>query len=149
MATKNRPDKNEFNKRLLNIQSWIIDNLPTTIIIQQILMKEWAKSERHAYILVEKARKEWLKYEYTNMEEKRQLAVQTLKRRMYGMSNEYKNTPQGLNTMLKYEKEINRLEGLDSAIKIELSGRGGSPLEHEVKHIIQFEDYAADSTEIQ
>ena len=109
---KERPDKQEYEKRMMCIQGWIIEGVPSAMIIQQVVMKSWVKSERHAYIYLEKARKRWIQFEDDSREDKRKLKVQELKKRINGMNNEYKGTPAGMRAILAYEKEIIRLEGL-------------------------------------
>ena len=107
-----RPDKAEFERRMLAIQGWMVEGVPSALIVQQILAKEWAKSERHAFILVQKGRARWVKYEDDNLDEKRKMKVQELKNRIRGLNNIFKGTPQGLRTILMYEKEIIKLEGI-------------------------------------
>jgi len=109
---RDRPDKQEYEKRMMCIQGWIIEGVPSAMIIQQVVLKSWVKSERHAYIYLEKARKRWIQFEDGSREDKRKLKVQELKKRINGMNNEYKGTPAGMRAILAYEKEIIRLEGL-------------------------------------
>lgn len=109
---KNRPSKAEFAKRLLTIQGWMIDGNPSSLIVQQVLLKEWVKSERHAYILLEKARKEWIKYEDDNLDEKRKLKIQEFKNRIRGIRAAGQGSIQSERLILLYEKEIIKLEGI-------------------------------------
>lgn len=107
-----KTDKIEYGKRVLTVQSWIIDNVPSALIIQQILHKEWCKSDRQAYRILQAARLQWVKYEDDDIVQKIKLQIQNLKNRIRGMNNEYKGTPIGMNAILAYEKEIAKLEGM-------------------------------------
>ncbi len=109
---KARPDKVEFEKRLITIQGWMIESIPSAMIVQQILLKDWAKSERHAFILLQKARERWIKFEDDNILEKRKMRVQELRGMIRAMKQEYKVTPMGIRTILSIQKEISKLEGV-------------------------------------
>lgn len=128
---KNRPDKVEFEKRLMAIQSWMIEGAPSTLIVQNIMLKEWAKSERHAFILLQKGRERWIKFEDASREDKRKMRIQELKNQIRGMNNIYKGTPAGMRAILMIQKEISKLEGLTGPIKIEHTGHNGEPIKYE------------------
>lgn len=109
---KNRPDKIEYEKRLMAIQGWMIDGNPSAIIIQQIVLKGWVKSDRNAYMYYKAALNRWIKYENENRDHVRKMRVQELKNQIRGMSNQYRGTPIGMRAILQITKEINKLEGL-------------------------------------
>lgn len=107
-----KTDKIEYEKRITAVQAWIIDAVPPSVIAQQIKMKGWSQSDRHAYRIIKAARLRWIAFEEDSRDEKRKLKVQQLQNRIRGMSIEFKNTPKGMNTILAYEREISKLEGL-------------------------------------
>ena len=107
-----KTDKIEYEKRVAAVQGWIIDGVNPSIIAQQIKLKGWSQSDRHAYRIIKAARLKWIEFEDESREEKRKLKIQQLQNRIRGMSHEFKNTPRGLYTILAYEKEISKLEGL-------------------------------------
>jgi hypothetical protein len=112
VKTKNRPDKVEYEKRMFAIQAWMIDGVPSSLIVKQIQDKGWSKSDRHSEILVQKARARWIKFEDENILDKRKMKVQRLMNMIRGMSSSDKTSPTGIRAILQVEKEINKLEGL-------------------------------------
>lgn len=109
---KNRPDKVEYEKRLMSIQGWMIDGNPSAMIIQNIMLKGWVKSERNAYMYYKAALERWIKYENDTREDKRKMRVQELKNQIRGMSHQYRGTPAGMRAVAKLYGIINKLEGL-------------------------------------
>lgn len=109
--TNNRPDKLEFERRLTTILSWVYDGAPSTLIIQNIEKKEWAKGERNAYKLLKKAKEQMVRYDDDTLEQKRRQKVQELKMRIRTLKPEFAGTPAGLRVILQYEKLISDIEG--------------------------------------
>ncbi len=109
---RQRATKLEMNKRLLSIQGWIIEGVPSTIIVQQILHKEWCTSDRHAERLLAEAREQWIKYENTNLSELRKLKVQQLQNMKRSLKPEFAGTPAGIRALLAIDKEIIKIQGL-------------------------------------
>ena len=107
-----KQDKTEVQKRLFTIQDWIMEGMSSSAIIQQILAMQWAVSDRHAYRLLKHGRDQWRHFEEQDRDEKRKIKVQELKKRIRDMDSGYIGTPAGMLTILAYEKEIIKLEGL-------------------------------------
>lgn len=118
----------EIEKRLLTIQGWIIDGVPANLIVQQILLKDWCKSDRHAERMVAAARKKWIAYESEDVLERRKLKVQQLQHLKRSLQERYKGTPDGIRAIVAVEREIIKLDGLAAPVKIEVSGNNGQPI---------------------
>src|SRR6187402_1941309 len=88
------------------------DGISSAAIIQQIMAKEWAKSERYAYVLLQQAREQWMRFEESSRDDKRRMKVQELKKHLRDMDDAHRGSPAGMRTILAYEKEIIKLEGL-------------------------------------
>lgn len=127
---KIRASRTEFKQRIFIIQGWIIDNTPSALMVQQILLKQWCTTERHAERMIAAARREWVKHETTNIDEKRKLMILSLKQRQRSMKEEYKGTPAGIRALAYLDKMIIELEGL-KVIKVEHSGLNGEPIKHD------------------
>jgi hypothetical protein len=110
--TNPRPDKIEFEKRLTTILGWVYDGAPSALIVGNIEQKGWAKSERHAYMLLKKAKERMVKYDDDTQEQKRRQRVQELKMRIRTLGASYRDTPSGLRVILQYERLIAQIEGL-------------------------------------
>ncbi len=111
LRTVNRPDKIEFERRLTAILGWVYDGAPTALIIKNITDKAWAKSDRHAYELLKKAKERMVKYDDDTLEVKRKQKVQELRMRIRTLKPEFAGTPEGLRVILQYEKLIADIEG--------------------------------------
>lgn len=101
----------ETEKRIFTIQGWILDGIQNHLIIKQITT-EWGLSDRQAERLISKAFNTWNEVEGIEIEKKRRLKIAELKQKSRSLKNEYRGTPAGLSTQLKFEKEIIKLEGL-------------------------------------
>lgn len=121
----------ETEKRLLMIQSWIVEGVQSSLIIAQILQKEWCKSERHAERMLKAARERWIRHEDEDIVSKRKLKVQELKQLKRSMKEPFKGTPAGIRAIVAIEKEIIKLEGIAMPIKIETTGKDGGPIQTE------------------
>lgn len=138
-----KTDKLEYEKRLINIQGWIIDGTPSALIIQQILLKQWCKSDRHAKRMLQGARKRWIDYETEDILERRKLKVQQLQFLKRSLQSRYKGTPDGIRAIVAVEKEIIKLDGLAAPVKIEVSGNNGQPIQQNITCEVVFKDYSA------
>lgn len=106
-----RATKSETENRVFTIQGWILDGVQNHLIIKQI-MTEWDLSSRQAERLISRAFNEWNEVEGIEVEKKRRMKIAELKQKARSLKAEYKGTPSGLNAILRYEKEIMKLEGL-------------------------------------
>lgn len=107
-----KADKTEYEKRIAAVQNWIVDGESTSGIVANITGSGWCTSERHARRIIAAATKRWAANEATDMREKRKIAAERLRKIIKTMPEDVKNTPAGLKTILDYEKEINKLDGI-------------------------------------
>jgi hypothetical protein len=133
-------DKIEYEKRIRMVQEWIIEDWPEADIRSNI-MRSWKVGDRMARNYVSEARKRWASESQSEVDEKRKLRIQSLKKLKRSLKEQYKGSPAGIFAILAVDKEIIKLEGIDPAIKIEHSGKGGGPIQQETTHRVIFEDY--------
>lgn len=103
--------KIETAKRIFTIQGWILNGVPDYLILKQCVT-EWEIVERQAKNLIARAYEIWHDGVKIEIDHKRKMKVDEMKQRMRNMKDEHKNTPQGMNVLLRYDKEINKLEGI-------------------------------------
>lgn len=142
---KLRADRQQYEQRLLAIQVWIIESVPSSLIIKQVMDKGWSLSHRHAQRMLTQARERWVEYESDNVKQKRQIKVQQLKQLIRSLQEKYKGTPEGIKAVVAVEKEIIRLEGIAAPIKLEHTGNDGEPIK--VEHTSNV-DYTKLPTEV-
>lgn len=128
---KPKADAVEYERRLMSIQLWIVERHSYTIIIKQIMDKGWSKSERHAKRMIATARDRWIDQEEEDIKKKKHIKVKQLEHTIRSLKEEYKGTPEGISAIVKVEKEIIKLEGLATPIKIEHTGNDGAPIQVE------------------
>jgi hypothetical protein len=114
-------DKVEYERRIRMVQEWLIDDWPYQDIITQIKSK-WDIEIRQAKRYVAEAREQWTAHEQGQLDQKRKMKVESLKKLKRSLKEIYKGTPIGIRSILQVEKEIITLEGLRPATKIDLSG---------------------------
>lgn len=141
---KARADKQEFEKRLLAVQVWIIESVPSSLIIKQIIDKGWSMSVRHAQRMLTAARHKWVEHESDNITQKRQLKIQQLKQLIRSLQEKYKGTPEGIRAIVAVEKEIIKLEGIAAPLKMEHSGVDGQPIQVENKSNVDYSKLPTD-----
>jgi hypothetical protein len=107
-----KTDKIEYERRIFTIQGWIIESVQSSLIVQQILAKEWCTSSRQAERMLGDARKRWIEHETAGVEERRLLKIQELKHLKRSLKDPFKGTPGGIQAVLAIEKEIIKLEGI-------------------------------------
>lgn len=143
-------DKIEYSKRLLQIQSWIIEGIPAGLIVSQILSNNWsdAKKEedriRTAERMLKAARDKWMLGEEQDLNRKRKLRIARLERIGNKLEEKFKATPAGVMAQVAVEKLIVELEGSKAATKLEVTGKNGEPIKTETtitKHEVIFKDF--------
>lgn len=112
-----RSTKEETERRVFQIQGWIISGVPDYLIIknieQQFINSDGhAISRRQAKVLLQKAYAIWQESEEATIEQKRALRIAELKQDIRGMKDSYKGTPQGMSVINSIKKEISKLEAL-------------------------------------
>jgi len=117
---KIRANKKEYENRINTIQEWLLDGDTPKAIHDKIIRQKWCTSDRQIYRLVAAARNRWVADENINIAEKRKMAIERLRKIMERMPDDIKNTSGGFRTLLYYEKEINRIEGIMSDLEPEI-----------------------------
>jgi hypothetical protein len=125
---KVRTDKTEYLKRIYTIQGWIVEGIQSALIVRQILNNNWCSSQRHAERMMKAARDLWTEIPEAELEQKRKIKIAELQQYKRSLKDQYKGTPAGIRALVAIDKEIILLEGMRKAVKMELSGEGGTPL---------------------
>lgn len=120
--------KLEYEKRIRNVQEWIVEDFLTCDIISNIV-NQWGISERQAQRYIKEARKRWGAEEDVVIEQKRKQRVLKLKKLARSLKEPYKGTPDGIRAIMMVESKIIKLENLEPAKKVELSGVNGKPIQ--------------------
>lgn len=129
--------KIEYHKRLFAIQSWILEGIPSGLIVRQIISSGWTDAQkeldqkRSAERMLANARNYWVEQEDAAIEVKRKLRIARLERIGNKLNDNYKSTPQGVMAQVAVEKLIIELEGSKAPTKVELTGKGGQPIKTE------------------
>ena len=128
-----RSTKEETERRVFQIQGWIISGVPDYLIIknieQQFINSDGnALSRRQAKVLLQKAYSIWHDEQEATIEQKRSLRIAELKQDIRNMKDEYKGTPKGMAVINSIKKEISKLEALYPARTMVLKGDKENPL---------------------
>lgn len=102
----------EMERRLLQVQTWIIEGVTHGLMVNSILQNDWCGSKRHAERLISEGKKRWLQTEDEKISVRRNLQIQRLKHVARKIDPVYLKTPGGIRAILSVEKEINMLEGI-------------------------------------
>lgn len=127
-----------LEKRIFTVQGWLIDSVPDYLILKQII-DNWDLSRRQARRYLDDAYKRWNVETDATTDDKRQRAIARLQNEIRTMDEKFKNTPAGKATILRYEKEINKLEGLYRPKKVQLSNDPENPVEVGGSQIVVFQ----------
>lgn len=146
---KPKADAVEYERRLLSIQSWIVERQAYYVIIKQIIDKGWSQTERHAKRMIAAARDRWIDHEDQDLKQKRLIKVKQLEHTIRSLQEKYKGTPEGIRALVAVEKEIIKLDGLAAPIKFEHTGTDGGPIAFTstIPVINIMSPYAADTTD--
>ena len=106
-----KTNQTTYQQRVFTVQLWIIEGIPSSLIIKKIIENGWCE-ERQAKRLLQKARDEWTKIADADMEQRRKIKIIELQQIKRGLKEQYKGTPAGIHAIMVVEKEIIRLEGL-------------------------------------
>lgn len=120
-------DKIEKEKRIRSVTEWIIDDFVYGDLVQTI-MKEWTIEERQAQRYIKEAREHLMKMGDEQIEVKRRRKIESLKKLKHSLKPQFQGTPDGIAAIMKIEKQLIMLEGLEAPRKMELSGPDGQPL---------------------
>ena len=127
-----------LEKRIFTVQGWLIDGVPDYLILKQII-DNWNLSRRQARRYLDDAYKRWNVETDATTDDKRQRAIARLQNEIRTMDEKFKNTPAGKATILRYEKEINKLEGLYRPKKVQLSNDPENPVEIGGNQVVVFQ----------
>ena len=127
-----------LEKRIFTVQGWLIDAVPDYLILKQII-DNWNLSRRQARRYLDDAYKRWNVETDATTDYKRQRAIARLQNEIRTMDEKFKNTPAGKATILRYEKEINKLEGLYRPKKVQLSNDPENPVEIGGSQVVVFQ----------
>lgn len=122
-----KSDSVEYEKRIRIVQEWLIDDW-ATVDIKAEIKRRWELSDVQARKYIYKARDRWEEREDEKLEKKRRRKVESLKKLKRTLKPEYVGTPKGINATLNVDKEINKLEDLYPALKMENDVRVLRPL---------------------
>lgn len=114
-----KTDSIEYEKRIRVVQEWIIDDWPYSDIVTQIVAK-WDIQERQAKRYIKDAKERWVEDEQEVLDKKRAMKIMSLKKLKRSLQERFKGTPQGISAVLGVEKELIKLEGLETPQKIEV-----------------------------
>lgn len=117
MAKTTKVDRQQ---QLFAVQLWIIEGIPSSMIVKTIVDNKWCE-ERQAERLLEKAREEWTKIADASIEQKRKLKIIELQHIKRSLKEQYKGTPSGIHAIMVVEKEIIRLERLAVDPKVSIN----------------------------
>lgn len=128
-----RSSELETEKRVFQIQGWIISGVPDYLIIKNIEQQfintnGKGLSRRQAKVLLQKAYKIWHEEEEATIEQKRALRIAELKQDVRNMKDNFKGTPQGMSVLNSIKKEISKLEGLYPARTHIIQGDKDNPI---------------------
>jgi len=108
--------KAEKEKRIQQIQGWIIDGVQDYLILKQITA-EWEITLRQARKYLKSSYEGWLQESEINIAARRQAKIAELKQELRNLKPKYKRTPAGLNARARIHKLLIKLEGLEPAKK--------------------------------
>jgi hypothetical protein len=111
----------EKEKRIFTMQGWIIDSVQDYLILKQAVT-QWNISRRQAMNYLKKAYENWRLDEELSVEDKRMAKIAELKQLRRNMNEKYKGTPEGISAIMKVEREIIRLEGIEPPKRVEING---------------------------
>lgn len=128
-------DQIEVEKYIQDIQSWIIDRVPESLIIKKIVDNGWG-TKRFANKLIKEAVSRWTAMEEASLATRRKLAVVRLQLLARSLKKEWFGTPVGIKAILDIEKDINKLEGNYSPEKVEHGFDGNTLMDNNVNIIV-------------
>ncbi|SHJ20684.1 hypothetical protein SAMN05443429_11239 [Cruoricaptor ignavus] len=120
--------KIESEKRLIQVQYWIIDGVQDGVILQQ-MQTQWKIKIRQARNYLREAYQRWKSDENITVELKRAAKIAELKQLKRSLKENYKGTPMGIRAIMDVEKEIIKLENITPPKKVEVTGADGGALQ--------------------
>ena len=133
MPKEKRVSNIDYEKRIRQVQEWIIDDWPSCDIVLQCV-KKYDVSERHAKRYIAEATERWVDTNQEKLNAKRARRIESLKKLKRSLKEVHAGSPAGISALLRVEKELARLEGayptkeMIDAQAAEAAGRPVDPL---------------------
>lgn len=131
MAKQNRATTIEKEKRIFQIQAWIIEGVQDRLIVKNAITA-FGIDARQAQRYVKEAYVNWKKIEGVNIEMKREMKIAQLEQIKRSLKDQYKGTPAGISAIMAVEKELIKLQGLEPTKAIDLNVSNLSAIEFKV-----------------
>ncbi|OOG19142.1 hypothetical protein BWD42_04110 [Sphingobacterium sp. CZ-UAM] len=128
--TQEKTPKYEIERRIRNVQEWIMDDYPYGDIVRSIVNK-WGLSERQAQRYIKTAYDEFKDKEELSIEAKKAYYIKRKKKLIRDMDPRVKTTASGARAINKILDSMAELEGI-KINKVQLTGKDGEPLIPEV-----------------
>jgi len=125
--TQDKTPKYEIERRIRNVQEWIMDDYPYGDIVRSIVNK-WGLSERQAQRYIKTAYEEFRDKEDLSIESKKAYYIKRKKKLIRDMDPRVKTTASGARAINKILDSMAELEGI-KINKIQLTGKNGEPLD--------------------
>ena len=124
-----------YEKRLQQVQSWILQDIPYDMMLRQILQMDWCK-ERQARQYITDASQRWARRTDSDLETKRRIKIAELQERKRSLKEEFKGTPAGMKVLNDIDKMIIQLEGLNAPVEVNHNLNPQELMKPNVKFII-------------
>lgn len=131
MAKQNRATQIEKEKRIFQIQAWIIEGVQDRLIVKNAITS-FGIDARQAQRYVKEAYTSWKKIEGVNIEMKRDMKIAQLEQIKRSLKDQYKGTPAGISAVMAVEKELIKLQGLEPTKTIDLNVSNINAIEFKV-----------------
>lgn len=134
----------DYDKRIFEIQGWIINGVQSALIVKQILDAGWSNAKKEcdrvrlAKRMLADARNRWTDIEEGKIEQKRKIRISKLEQYQRSLNEKYKGTPGGIRALVAAEKLIIELEGSKAPTKVEVAGNNGQPIQVEASQVILY-----------
>ena len=125
--TQDKTPKYEIERRIRNVQEWIMDDYPYGDIVRSIVNK-WGLSERQAQRYIKTAYEEFRDKEELSIDSKKAYYIKRKKKLIRDMDPRVKTTASGARAINKILDSMAELEGI-KINKIQLTGKNGEPLD--------------------
>ena len=100
--------------------------------------KKYKDQKRAAERMIADAREEWKELKRGDIETERDIKIAQLQQHIRNLKQEFKGTPSGTMAIMRVEKSIIELKGLNPAKKVELTGANGNPIQTEGTQVILY-----------
>lgn len=121
-----RATKLDKEKRILTVQTWILDGVQEDFMRKQ-MYTQWGIKTRQAKKYIQEAYLAWKRDSEIDMETRRESKIAELQQLRRSLKPEFKGTPAGIRAAISVEKLIIRLEPY-SVKRIDITS-GGEPLQ--------------------